>query len=140
MTYSKNLTVNLREFLNNDKGAAAVEFAFMMPLIIVLFFAIFNFSIFFFGMHQAQRATETSARAVRMLDMPSEDKILAVLRENLKAPIIGTYMPEVQKIEQHAATYADIQVTYSYILPIPIADKYPLSVTTGSQILLRELP
>lgn len=130
----------LKRLLKNQSGAAAIEFSFVMPLMIVIIFAILNFGILFFGVHQAQRASEASARQIRMMDMPSNEDILTVLEANLAEPMSGTYSSTVKKIAKHGGTYADLKITYDFVVLIPLADKFPISVDTGTQILLRDMP
>lgn len=130
----------LKRLSQNQSGAAAIEFSFVMPLMIVIIFAILNFGILFFGVHQAQRAGEASARQIRMMDMPSDEDILAVLESNLAEPISGEYTAVIKKIDKHGGTYADLKITYDFVVLIPLADRFPISVNTGTQILLRDMP
>lgn len=130
----------IRHLSQDQNGAAAIEFSFVMPLMIIIIFAILNFGILFFGVHQAQRAGETSARQVRMMDMPSDEDILTVIKSNLPDPISGKYTSIVKKIDQHGGTYADLKITYDFVVLIPLADRFPISIDTGTQILLRDMP
>ena len=130
----------IRHLSQDQNGAAAIEFSFVMPLMIIIIFAILNFGILFFGVHQAQRAGETSARQVRMMDMPSDEDILTVIKSNLPEPISGKYTSIVKKIDQHGGTYADLKITYDFVVLIPLADRFPISIDTGTQILLRDMP
>ncbi len=127
-------------FLKSKDGATAVEFALVGPVIVMLLFGIIQFGIFFDGTHKAQWACEKSARAVRMLDMPTDEEIMATLDAELKTPAVGVYRPTVSRMDKNGGTFVQIEVKYDYTLPIPFLDAIPISSVSGTEILLRDVP
>ena len=127
-----------RRFIRNDDGANAVEAALVMPLVLMMIFALFHVAIYFFSTHQAQRASERTGRDVRMMSQPSQTEIENLLTAELNAPVGGTYTPVVFTVEEHGETFADIRVSYEYTLPIPFLDRHTFKSESGTRVLLRE--
>lgn len=131
--------IRIRAYIRDTRGASAVEMALVFPVLAMILFGIFNMCVFFFGVHEAQRVTEQSARDVRMMDDPTDAEIAQVVADRLPAPMLGSYQVSAQRLAQHGGTYADIQISYGYTMDIPFMSGHEFSTTTGTQILLREM-
>ena len=129
-----------QRFLRNSDGAAALEFAIVGPIFLMMLFGLFHLGAYFFGLHQAQRASEQTAREVRLLDMPEKDEILELLKTNAKSPIGGKYEADVQLIDKFGGTYAEISVNYTYSPPIPFLDRVTFTKEAGTNVRLRSMP
>jgi Flp pilus assembly protein TadG len=63
-------------FLKNQKGATAVEFAIILPLLLLLIFGVIEFGLFLFNRHVITNAVREAARAgivVRISRLSDED-------------------------------------------------------------------
>lgn len=132
MMYKKN-------FAQDESGTSAVEFALIAPAFLSMFFGIVHMGLFFFGSHQAQQATEAAARAVRLIDRPDQDEISVILQEKLRPALAGNYSPNVEIVQQFGGDYAEIEVNYTYVLPIPFLDRFEFTTLASSTVLLRDL-
>jgi hypothetical protein len=74
----KNMLKELKKdvLLKSQKGAAAVEFAIILPLLLLLIFGIIEFGLFLFNRHVITNAVREAARAgivVRIPRLSNED-------------------------------------------------------------------
>jgi Flp pilus assembly protein TadG len=102
--------------LRNCRGAAALEFAIVVPVFLLLVFAIIDFGWYFFVQHTIQLATSEGARlgAVREADGVIIQEIkdrasIAVKPEDLDIAITIPDPPNDPNIKQ-------VKTTYSYNL------------------------
>ena len=77
--------------IKNQKGAAAVEFAFVLPLLLLLLFGIVEFSILFYNKAMITNASREGARAgiVFASDRLSEAAIKAVVNNYATTHLIN---------------------------------------------------
>jgi Flp pilus assembly pilin Flp len=69
-------------FLKNQKGATAVEFAIILPLLLLLIFGIIEFGLFLFNRHVITNAVREATRAGIVIRIPrlSNDEIETIAR------------------------------------------------------------
>jgi len=100
--------------LKNCRGAAALEFAIVVPVFLVLVFAIIDFGWYFFVQHTIQLATSEGARlgAVRQGD--------AAIKQEIKDRASIAVQPEDLDIaitpDPNEPDIARVKTTYSYNL------------------------
>ncbi len=56
------LVYKMNKIIRDKSGATAVEFAFVMPILLLISFGIMEFSAYFFDLHRANEATRIIAR------------------------------------------------------------------------------
>ncbi|MES2493002.1 MAG: TadE family protein [Pseudomonadota bacterium] len=59
----------LRTFVRDDQGATAAEFAMVLPLVILLLFAIIDVGRFAWAVNRAEKATQVGARWAAVTDL-----------------------------------------------------------------------
>lgn len=68
----------IKQFLRCNRGATAVEFAFVMPLLLTISFALMEFSGLFFQYHKVNEATRVIARNLATsTPLVNEDTLIA---------------------------------------------------------------
>ncbi len=114
----------------------------VFPILLMCLFGVIQVGIYMFGVHQAQRTVEESARIARVISAPTQDDLLQVLKkaQNTKYEFLGTYEPSVLMVSQFDSTYAELKIIYTYKLDLPFVDRYSMKNESVVQVKLRELP
>lgn len=114
----------------------------VFPILLMCLFGIIQVGIYMFGVHQAQRTVEESARLARVISQPTKEELLNVMKDaqQTKHKFLGNYEPSVLLISQFDSTYAELKITYTYRLNLPFVDKYSMKNESVVQVKLRELP
>lgn len=114
----------------------------VFPILLMCLFGIIQVGIYMFGVHQAQRAVEESARIARVISEPTHDELIQVMKkaQSSKYAFLGNYEPSVLMISQFDSTYAELKITYTYKLNLPFVDNYSMKNDSVVQVKLRELP
>ena len=104
-----------------EQGAAAVEFALILPLLSVLLFGIIEFSILFYNKAMITNASREGARAGIVYDFPdrpSDAAIASVVTAYCGSHLItfgdSTQVPSTTVTRNGAGTGADLSVTVGY--------------------------
>ena len=132
--------MSVSKFRRSEDGATAVEFALVAPVFLTMLFGIVHIGIYFFGVLRAQQTTDETARQVRLLDRPGQDEIYELLKAKSGTALAGAYTPTVSIVQQYGGDYAEIEILYTYALPIPFLDGLQFSTDVSSKVLLRDLP
>jgi Flp pilus assembly protein TadG len=106
---------------NSEHGAAAVEFALILPLLTVLLFGVIEFSILFYNKAMITNASREGARAGIVYDFPDRPGVADI------AAVVATYcgshlitfgdvaqVPSTTVARSGAGTGADLSVTVNY--------------------------
>ena len=114
-------TVKTLNQKNNQNGAAAVEFAIVLPLLVTLVFGIIEFSILFYNKAMITNASREGARAGivyaypnRMSDAEIESVVDTYCGNNLITFGSGTHTPSVTVTRSGNETGDDLTVTVGY--------------------------
>ncbi len=130
----------ITRFSRNKDGAAAIEAAIVFPLLISCLFIIFGIGTYIFGIHQAQRIVEETAREVRMVHNPNEEELQTMLSDNMRSPFMGKYSPEVKLLSQFDGNYVELKVTYDFKFDFPFIDNVSWSSASTTQVKMRSMP
>jgi len=112
----------LTEKITNQKGAALVEFAIVLPLLLVLVFGMIEFSIMFYDKAVITNASREGARAGIVYDFPnriSEDQIAIAVGDYASGRLIsfGGASPEPETDSNECINAGDsltVSVSYEY--------------------------
>ncbi|MCP4746523.1 MAG: pilus assembly protein [Desulfobacteraceae bacterium] len=106
---------------NTEQGGAAVEFALVLPLLVVLVFGIVEFSILFYNKAIITNAGREGARAGIVYDFPDRPNDAAITNVvtaycNSQLITFGdiTQTPSVTVARSGAGTGSDLSVTVGY--------------------------
>ncbi len=105
----------IRKFLKNREGATAVEFAFVMPVLLLLSFGIIEFCVVFFEYHKANEATRIIARNLsRVAPLVNEATLTAANTYTCTVATCGGIdgvIADAQTIIP-SLTSADVEISY----------------------------
>ncbi len=136
----KVISKYLHRYQNDKEGATAVEAAIIFPILIAVLFAVFGIGTYLYGTHQAQRTVEETARMARIMDQPSQDELSALLKQNMKNAMFGTYEPNVTIVNQFDGDYAELAITYNFNFEFPLLDLIDMQSISRTQVKLRFIP
>lgn len=71
----------MKSKINNNKGVSAVEVAMILPVFLLLIFAVFDFGIYFYDLHTLSHATREGARLGMVGEtIEGEDRTGSIIR------------------------------------------------------------
>lgn len=129
----------VRRFLRDRSGVSAVGFAMIFPALVTVVMALFHLGVGFFGIQQAQAATELVARMAFTMDNPTAEEIKNLVQDQIGTTIGGEFIPDVFVTEKYGATYAEIQIAFNYTPVIPFLPDLNFHTTTSSEVLIRDI-
>lgn len=122
-------------FTQDEQGASAIEAAICFPIIIMMAFGIFQYGIFYNNSTDLNHKFRDASRQVKFMNNPGGD----ILKSHYQQ-ILGEYSEDVtlsvQKTDRYGESFAEVQMTYSYTIDIPLLDKYPLTTQYKNLIML----
>lgn len=120
-------------FCNNQKGAAAIEFALAMPLVIMLFFGMAQFGLILLANSGIRHALDKAARTATVYagaTAITDQQIRNTVTANLYGIQSGTVStPVVSRGVTNGVTYVDITVNYSTSIDFILYTYSPLSLS-----------
>lgn len=120
----------LKNICASKRGAAVVEFAIVMPLILTLIFGIWNIGIILFAQNGVTHAVEAGARYATIYPRPNESQIKEFINERY-------YGPEKGVISGPTLTYGvinnspilTIRMSYTHETSVPFIKISPISLS-----------
>jgi Flp pilus assembly protein TadG len=114
----------------DQDGAAAIEFAFAVPIIMILFYGMAQYGIILMANAGIRHATDTAARAatvyVGATPMTDAD-IIDIANDNIYGVENGTLStPTVVRGTSNGVSYADITVSYSAPVDLIVYQTQPI--------------
>lgn len=100
----------MRKLIKNEKGAAAIEMAFALPIFLILVWSVFQMGQAFRAVAGMQHALGEGARLATIYPTPSDTDITA----KIDAEVYGDGPGEFTVADPVAGTgYKDLSVTYT---------------------------
>lgn len=111
---------------NGEKGAAAVEFALVLPLLVVLLVGIMEFGLALWRQEMITNATREAARAGIVAGDPrlTEAEIQAVLEANLTTAGIDPLTTTISIVGEGGASGAPLTVSVIYPYQFIVLDSF----------------
>ena len=112
----------------NRDGATAVEAAICFPIVLGMFFAAFEYGIFFYNTFNMNKSMDESMRDIQLMEDPDAQSIRTHLNDEMPETNRGFVFFHVAKVQQYEHEFARIWMVYYYPLNIPfVKDKYVVS-------------
>ncbi|MDR6551569.1 TadE/TadG family type IV pilus assembly protein [Paenibacillus qinlingensis] len=116
----------LRQKLHDEKGQSVVEFAIIMPLILLIIMAMIYFGLFIFAKsvvlfsaHQGGREALNFRTNIQYSEQQKEQFIKNASLQVLQMLPVGASPPEVETIKNENTGLIQITVTYYFKLSLP---------------------
>lgn len=127
----------LRAWTHDNKGASAIEAALCFPIILMAFFALFQYAIFYNNSTDLNKRFRDATRQVKLMENPSNSEL-----ETHFVGILDHYKNNVtlsvQRIQRYDETFVEVNMTYAHTIDIPLADKYPLKSSYKNLIFISD--
>ncbi len=127
-----------RRFGTDCRGATAVEFSFILPVLLTFILGIFQLGWGIFCGNDVRHAIERAARIYISNPSATDQQFLSAVTSNLTTVNISTVAITVTKPTSAGAQMANIAWTYNYGLHIPFVPTMTLNL--GSHILVPVRP
>ena len=128
----------------NERGAAAAEFALLLPVLLMILFGIIEFGMIMYGREVVTNATREGARAGIVKGPPkrTEPQIIAIATTYLTGTGINTANVTFTVTGEGLANPNTLTVTatylYSFLIPyIPTVVGIPNPLTITAQTVMR---
>ena len=105
----------LKALTGSERGAAAVEFALVLPILIVLLLGIIDFGLYFYNDLQITHATRNAARYLSVGDVAGANAAIS------KVTLVSTSLGGAAMTPATTGNPATVSVhaTYSFLTPLP---------------------
>nr|WP_314446425.1 TadE/TadG family type IV pilus assembly protein [uncultured Sphingomonas sp.] len=106
--------IKLNRMLRDQQGATVIEFAFALPVLIVMVFMIYQMGLLFRANSGIQHSLGQGARAATLWPTPTEANVRTIMLNAVYGIGPGTFAtPQIEKGTADGSTYWDLSVTYS---------------------------
>lgn len=127
---SARLPAFLTKSVRDQRGATALEFAMVLPVLIALLFGVFQFGLAQHRVASLRYALNEASRAVMINPAMTQEQVsqrVTAKLTNLADPDVTVTM---QIIENASGRIARLTGVYSAQIGIPTVATYPLNLTT----------
>lgn len=110
----------LRQLLSDRRAVAAVEFALVAPIVIVLLVSTIRMGIYFFAQNSIDNALDETARAASVYPSPSDSALQQIFADNLLKREVGVqvYMNITRGESSSGIDYVDL--SSRYMVPVDL--------------------
>jgi Flp pilus assembly pilin Flp len=129
----------IRKLRRNEDGAAVIEMAFALPILVMLLWMIIQLGLVFRAMSGIQHALGEGARVATLWPKPDDETIT----DRMNAAVYGigpgefTIVPPDEK-EADGSTYLDLQVTYTQDTDLLFIPGPTINVTRSKRVWVAE--
>lgn len=129
----------IRKLRRNEDGAAVIEMAFALPILVMLLWMIIQLGLVFRAMSGIQHALGEGARAATLWPVPSDTTIT----DKMEAAVYGIGPGDFTIVDPVGGTldggnYLDLQVTYTQDTDLLFLPGPTISVTRSKRVWVAE--
>lgn len=131
--------MKLRKVIRNERGAAVIEMAFALPILVLFLWAIVQFGLVFRAMSGIQHALGEGARVATLWPVRTVDEVEAKMNDAVYGIGPGTFTI-VDAVEGTAdgSEYLDLQVTYSQPTDLLLIPGPTIEVSRSKRVWVAE--
>jgi hypothetical protein len=125
----------LKKLRRNERGAAVIEMAFALPMLIMMMWMIVQLGLVFRAMSGIQHGLGEGARLATLFPQPSDDAIHDKIEDAVYGIGPGHFdISEPETGEADGATYMDLEVTYTQSTDLLIIPGPDISVSRSKRV------
>lgn len=127
-----------RPMFRDTRGASAVEFAIVAPVLIAFLFGVAQLGILFFANAGLQNALAEGARLATIFPRPTEADVTARITEKrFGLDPARLTDPSFAYGTTNGMTYADISLSYSMPLNLWLVETAPITLTQSRRVYIQ---
>ena len=128
--------MSLRRIHRDDRGAAAIEMAFALPILLLFVFGIFQFGVILQANAGMQHALGEGARAATVFPAPADSAVVTRMNNAVFGMNVGTFgTPTVTTPPAAQCTNCkDLQVTYTVTPDFVFFSTAPITLTRTKRV------
>lgn len=131
--------MTIRKLATNDRGAAAIETAFALPILVMLLWMIVQLGLVFRAMSGIQHALGEGARAATLWPVPDPDDISERMEEAVYGIGPGTFtVVDPVPGDADGSNFLDLQVTYTQPTDLLIVPGPTITVSRSKRVWVAE--
>jgi Flp pilus assembly protein TadG len=124
----------LKIIRRDEKGAAAIEMAFALPILLLFVYGIFQFGVILQANAGMQHALGEGARLATLYPKPADSVIQSKMANKVFGMNIGTFSPPTVATPSGCATCRDLTVTYSVTPSFLFFNGPPITLTRTKRV------
>jgi Flp pilus assembly protein TadG len=124
---------DLMRLVRAEAGATMVEFALVLPALVVMIIAIMQFSLFFFAAASIQHMLGEGARSAILFPTPSDATILARMNAVRFVSSYGTF---TTSISSPTTSTKRLEVRFTFTPTVPFQAFGPITVNRSKLVYL----
>ena len=129
----------LRKLRRDDRGAAIIETAFALPVLIVMIWAVVQLGLVFRAMSGIQHALGEGARLATIYPKPNDDAIKAKILDAVYGIGPGTFSdPTLATGEEAGSDFIDLTVTYTQKTDLLLVPGPTITVSRSKRVWVSE--
>lgn len=114
------------EFLQNEDGATATEFALVFPAFIVLMLGVVGLAWSQHCISSMHYALENASRSVMLNPEMSEAQVSEQVREQLDGMAEPNVTVTLAITDDNNGRVAHVSGRYEHVIPVPLLENYPI--------------
>lgn len=131
--------MKLRKLIRNQDGAAVIEMAFALPILIALIWMIFQLGLVFRAMSGIQHSLGEGARAATLWPVPATADITDKMEQAVYGIGPGDFViADPAEGTEDGASYLDLQVTYTQPTDLLIFPGPTITVSRSKRVWVAE--
>lgn len=128
----------LRPFARDKRGASAVEFALIAPVLIAFLFGVAQLGILFFANAGLQNALAEGARLATIFPRPSEADVAAkITQKRFGLDPARLTDPTFAYGTVNGMAYADVSLSYTMPLNLWLVETAPITLTQRRRVYIQ---
>lgn len=121
----------MRRLLSDERGNAAVEFAFILPVFLAIFLGIFEFAGYMWVRNTVQFGAEEAARFAMANLNATTTQVADVARARMSSLDAAKLTVDVQRVADNGTTFIVVSATYAQAGGF-LSGLYPTDLTTAT--------
>ena len=126
----------LQKFRRDENGASAVEAALCFPMVLILMFGCFQYGLFYNNATELNHGFQEASRQVKLMTEPTDAQLLTLYQGKFGGVDPNDIALNVQRVNRYGESFAEVNMTYSYVIDIPILRKYAVTSTYENLVMI----